>query len=783
MTMAQRSTSAAILFLALALGSPTPSLAQFGGISSSISSTVSSEVSRSISDAISHSVREVLGARQVIDREKVARLNGLALGAGADRMVTATADGTIRLWDLGQGRELRRLPAHAGATVAVAAAGQGDIVVSAGADGTVAVWSLASGEKLAAFAQAQPALAVAVTADGGLVAASYRDGAVRLWSIAERKLQRTLPPETGSIEALAFDAAGATVYLAGAAGVVSAWDVRSGNRRFGGNPGVGGISVLRTLADGQLAVGGSAGKLALLNGTDGAVVRVADAGGSPLRSLAASGDGRHVAAGSAEGKVRVVAVADGSIVQTWEGHEDAVTGLAFGKADRVLYTASLDGTARVIERDGGTELVKAVSSPDGWAVVSSNGDFDGTGDALLAVTWQAEDSTFGLLQFTESHYEPGLLAKAANKQEVATRSLVERERPIVSEKFAAPPIVKITDPDETMKTDSEEIEISVEAGDMGGGIREVRLYQNNRLIHTADFSTDKVETTAFAIDVELLMGRNEFRAVGYSNEMVESAASTLTVEFTGDRRESTLHLVTIGINQYRNPALNLNYGVPDSKGLRSFFESQPDKLFRSVQIHALLDQEATRDNIKSLIEALETGPEDVVVLYYAGHGETVGGDWYLVPTEVAYPEKEEEIRSKGIKSTELDAWVKTIKANKVVMFMDACKSGAALKAFRGFEERKALARLAHASGVHVVAAAAKDQFAAEVAKLGHGAFTYTLLDGLKGRADLSADSIITVRELTTFVEDQLPELSGKLAGYAQFPVIASRGNDFPIAVR
>ena len=166
--------------------------------------------------------------------------------------------------------------------------------------------------------------------------------------------------------------------------------------------------------------------------------------------------------------------------------------------------------------------------------------------------------------------------------------------------------------------------------------------------------------------------------------------------------------MTIGINEYRNPALNLNYGVPDATGIREFFEAQPRKLFDEVKFYSLENREATRANIKELLISLEeTKPDDVVIIYYAGHGETVEKDWYLIPADLVYPEREDEIRAKGIKSDELQEWVNGIKANKVVMLMDACKSGAALKAFRGFGERKALAKLARSSGVHIVAAAGK----------------------------------------------------------------------------
>lgn len=115
------------------------------------------------------------------------------------------------------------------------------------------------------------------------------------------------------------------------------------------------------------------------------------------------------------------------------------------------------------------------------------------------------------------------------------------------------------------------------------------------------------------------------------------------------------------------------------------------------------------------------------------------------------------------------------------MLIDACKSGAALVAFRGFEDRKALSQLSRAAGVHIVAASTRDQFAAEVKELGHGVFTYTLLAGLNGKA-AGASQSVTVRKLMGYVEENLPELTKRYKQEAQFPVVDSRGMDFPLVI-
>jgi uncharacterized caspase-like protein len=169
------------------------------------------------------------------------------------------------------------------------------------------------------------------------------------------------------------------------------------------------------------------------------------------------------------------------------------------------------------------------------------------------------------------------------------------------------------------------------------------------------------------------------------------------------------------------------------------------------------------------------------LIYLAGHGESISDKWYLIPHELTYPEREKEVKTKGISSDEFSGLIRNIRAQKILVLIDACKSGAVLVAFRGFEDRKALSQLSRSTGVHVIAASSKDQFAAEVNDLGHGVFTYTLLEGLKGKASGGTETV-TVRKLMGYVEERLPDITKKYKQEAQSPVVDSRGMDFPLVL-
>ncbi len=759
--------------------SPNTALAQFttGNFIGSITSGV---VAGAISEAINQNITEILNARPVVDMDKVSKVHAVAVAAKSDRMVTALEDGTIRLWSLNEGRELARLEGHDGKAIKIAISEAAGLFVSLGEDGEAQVWRLDSGKKVSRYSAGTQALSVALSASGEIAVTGHADGSVRVWSAATGEDRTSVTTEGEAVRSVAIEESGQTLVAGTADGRLSAWNFNTGEPLYTVSAHDGEVLAAVFSQDGgKVFTAGENGRVRIADATTGEELVAIEASGDAIRSIAVTEGGDRLAAAGDDGVLRVFDAESGERTASFEGHGDAITGIAFGADEKVVHTASLDGTTRVFERDNGAELAQAISTTDGWAVYNSEGEFDGAGDALEAVAWTAEDNAFDLDRFAESHYEPGLLSRASAGEE----QVEKEERPNLSVQFATPPVVAISSPDEDTESDSEMLELAVQAGDLGGGIVELRLFQNGRLVRTKDVSGEDEKEISADFEVKLLTGRNRFRLVGLSRDRIESKPAKVTVEYTGEELKSNLHVVTIGINEYRNPALNLNYGVPDATGIREFFEAQPRKLFDEVQFHSLENREATRANIKEMITSLtETKPDDVVIIYYAGHGETVDKDWYLIPADLVYPEREDEIREKGIKSDELQKWVGDITANKVVMFMDACKSGAALKAFRGFGERKALARLARSSGVHIVAAAAKDQFATELKQLGHGAFTYALLDGLKGEADYAKDNVVNIRELTTYIENRLPDLSEEVAGRPQFPVINSRGGDFPLAV-
>src|SRR5262249_34046161 len=251
--------------------------------------------------------------------------------AAGDRLASVGRDGTLRIWDVGQGQPPRVFNTHGGALdVAVGK----DLVATAGSDNTVKLWDLGAAAGAAPLAtlpcDGTPAR-ILFSPDGAWLAAIADDAKVRVWEVATRK-PVAVEPHAARVTAAAFGRHG--LATGDAEGAIQVFDVetRRAQRLVGHDDAV---LALSWTADGALVSRGRdhsarawdlrTGRRHVLLGHEGGVGALAVAGPllatasrdrtvrlwnlaagqprtvvqteRPLFALAASVDGRRIAAG------------------------------------------------------------------------------------------------------------------------------------------------------------------------------------------------------------------------------------------------------------------------------------------------------------------------------------------------------------------------------------------------------------------------------------------------------------------------------------------------------
>jgi TolA-binding protein len=236
----------------------------------------------------------------------------------------------------------------------------------------------------------------------------------------------------------------------------------------------------------------------------------------------------------------------------------------------------------------------------------------------------------------------------------------------------------------------------------------------------------------------------------------------------------------VGIDDYVNWQ-KLEYAANDASGVKDLliqkFNFKPDHVF------TLLNGQATRQNILSLLGDKLGDPamvqhEDRVFIFFAGHGATrklaSGRELgYIIPVDADLTDFE----GTAIAMSNFQDISEAIPAKHVFFVMDSCYSGLALT--RGGAElpsQNYLNEVARREARQMFTAGGADQQVADNGPNGHSVFTWTLLQGLDGRADLNGDGVITATELATYVAPAVSALSHQTPVFGNLP--GTEGGDF-----
>lgn len=454
--------------------------------------------------------------------------------------------------------------------------------------------------------------------------------------------------------------------------------------------------------------------------------------------------------------------------------------------ENIVLTASKDRTIGFWDIKEKSKKIQIISMNNGWASVSSKGYFDGNLDGDIqqrvdSISWLLHDKQYPLDLFLEKYYIPGLLGKTL--QQVPYGKADDTN---IVEGFLEPPAIEISGGPLNGDAIQTIAEVNVKAKDNGGGINTLRLFHNGKIISdktSVEKKTEDITTKTYLVN--LLPGDNEFKAQALSNDKIQIDSKKIEIHCTACQKEApTLHLVLVGINKYQNPWLDLKYGVPGAKEINKSINENSAKLFKNIQVYQHYDRTAKKDPILSSFNDLsKIPPGDTVIIYFAGHGEVYKDKWYFITYDLKDPTDGSSLEKKGISSIQIQDKIKEIGARHVILLLDSCKSGAALDSvFADLDTKRSITLLSYNSGVHIASAASAEQYAWELKILGRTIFSYSITEGINGKADLSPqDGYISVKELLGYIEKEVPQIAMKYIETPQNPIICSRGSNFTIA--
>lgn len=225
-----------------------------------------------------------------------------------------------------------------------------------------------------------------------------------------------------------------------------------------------------------------------------------------------------------------------------------------------------------------------------------------------------------------------------------------------------------------------------------------------------------------------------------------------------------LHLIAIGINSYRDPAIRrLAYALADAQAIAKVLPARARGVFRQGEIRLLDDEKVTPEVWHKTLDEFtgrlkgQVRPDDLLVLYFAGHGfvDSQSGEYYFVGHNFRAEELEKRSYEACIAWKDFER-LSDLPCRKLAL-LDTCHSGA----IRPLNNRnaKAAIRTLQDDVIFTMAASAGDERSEENKEWQHGAFTKCLLEALEGQALKPGRPEVTLNDTVDYVRHSVSQLT------------------------
>ncbi|MCF8247995.1 MAG: caspase family protein [Saprospiraceae bacterium] len=690
-------------------------------------------------------------------------------------LISSAEDKQVILWDFETAEKLGVLPTKSDKATSIAISPNNKYVLTGTADHLVVLWDLEEKKPLKSFtSHSEKVTSVAFSPDSKWAMSGSDDNTVAVYDVELRKQTSTIPGQATRWSPVAFAPDGKSfLSISCEGGKVEWWDILT-------------KKIKKTFS--------------LQNGTDAREPDILYC--TTVSTVAFSPEGDRFLLSS------------GNDVLLWNlnedkpkflhGHQSLVRSVCFSSDGRLAMSAGNDGSIRLWNGQSGKALctVLQLGGAD-WAAITPEGQFDGSPKALEKMYYVLGLETIELSQMKNRYYEPDMLPIL-----LGLKSGSLREVPAFSD-FALFPELTAT-------INKGKLEIDLKKRGRGSYGKVVVAVNGTDVLSDAcggkgGCKFDLVDFKRHFYATDSLLSKNEIAVRVYNEEGWMNSSPKILRPFSKGRGTTNantdfdgifelgmdgppdpgFYAIVIGTSEYPG-SLKLGYPDLDAHAMDTtlrviargtdFFKDRVDVTLLSTDA-ADPNLQPSKKNIRAAFKRMETThPEDVLVVYFAGHGKTFMDngkeDFYYLTKDVGEEmnlENDAGLRNSICVSTDsLNEWLNAIPAKKRVMIFDACQSGAAAEALKSSRapqssQKREMDRLKSRTGTFVLAGCEANQKSYENDDLKQGLLTYSLLFGLESRKGTTNEGAVDIQTLFQFAADEVPNLTS--LGQDQKPVL------------
>ena len=647
---------------------------------------------------------------RMFKHEQPTLITSLALDHTGTYLVLGDMNGRLTVWNARSGVQYYSAPAHGQYVTDVAVTPDGASVVTAGRDDMIRVWKLDDGVPLREIAAGMLWVqAVAVSPDGRLIAGAGQDGRIVLWRTSDGEVEAELGTHGRFARALRFSGDGRFLFSSGADGHVKVWDLASR-----------------------------------------ALYRDIEFEQGYAHGLDLDRSGERLLVSRMNGLLEIWDWQRRILTRTLPAASYGAMQSVFDDARGRILSAHTSGAVKIWREEDATLLLDMVGFSDGqWLSFTPDGYYDCSAYGDRYVRWRKGEQLFPLERYAELFKRPGII------EDVLRGGYTPEDGPA---DIVDPPSVRITSPRPgqlyAFGSEALEILIDVEARD-SRKVAGVQLLRNGRMLTkeqllSEDVLAQKDTLLRVRYRIAVLPGRNSIEAVAVNATRVRSAPSRADISVETDRQENpSLYVLTVGADTYAPAFPDLQFAGVDARSLADELSRQEGGMYSRVYVKTLLNRDATKERVfAALKEFDEIGPQDVLLLFFSGHGVRQRNNdgrtrYYYLPAGVT----RSTLQQRGMAWDDFTGQLARLDAGRVILLLDACHSG---DVSGGASNEKVASSLAGEVGI-VFTSSSGNEFSYEDRSWGHGAFTRALLDGLRGKADFTGDKVVDWSELQLYV--------------------------------
>ncbi|WP_337040334.1 caspase family protein [Emticicia sp. 17c] len=207
--------------------------------------------------------------------------------------------------------------------------------------------------------------------------------------------------------------------------------------------------------------------------------------------------------------------------------------------------------------------------------------------------------------------------------------------------------------------------------------------------------------------------------------------------------KAEIYSVLIGVSDYKFIPDNqdLKYADDDVRNFYSFLTK--DLKISPANVYMLVNQQASYSNIIEIVSTAFTKAkkEDLVIFYFSGHGD----NGKILPYDF-------DGRSNSISFAKIAELFRSCKSETKIIFADACRIG-------GLKPKKNEEVSSVSDKIIAMVSCRANESSIENGYYKGGFFSFFLLNGLRGYADLNNDHKITITELHLYVKKKVNQAS------------------------